>query len=210
VARILYLHGFASSPNGRKIALLRDALRPLGDVVVAPDLNRPSFGNLSFDAIVDEVVRAAGAEAPDVVVGSSLGALAALRAARRGLAAPLVLVAPALGFGSRWIQKLAPGDPVRFFHHGQGQELEIHRRFFEDMAVLNIDREPPPQRVTVLMGEQDESVPFEGVKSIWKRWEASGRLAPGSRFVGIPEGDHGLVAFVPMIAEAIRAAVGVR
>ncbi len=205
MATILYLHGFASSPDGRKIALLREALEPLGDRVVAPDLNQPSFHNLSFEAIVDETVRAAAAESPSAVIGSSLGALAALAASRRGVTVPLVLVAPALGFGSRWIEKLAPGDPARFFHHGQGRELEIHRRFFEDMAVLGVDREPPPQRVTVLMGERDESVPFEGVKATWDRWEGTGRLAPGSRFVAIPEGDHGLVEFVPEIAEAIRS-----
>lgn len=205
---VLYLHGFASSPSGRKIALLREALEPLGDRVVAPDLNRPSFRMLSFDAIVSEALRAATAESPSVVVGSSLGALAALAAAKRGMRAPLVLVAPALAFGSRWIDKLAPGDPVRFFHHGQGQELEIHRRFFEEMAALDVDREPPPQRVTVLMGERDESVPFEGVKATWTRWEASGRLAAGSRFVAIPEGDHGLVEFVPQITRAIRAVSG--
>jgi predicted esterase YcpF (UPF0227 family) len=208
VTAILYLHGFASSPNGRKIALLREALEPLGDRVVAPDLNRPSFRNMSFDAIVEEAVRAASAESPAVVVGSSLGALAALAASRRGVSAPLVLVAPALAFGSRWIEKLAPGDPVPFFHHGQGEELEIHRRFFEEMAVLHVDREPPPQRVSVLMGERDESVPFEGVKRTWESWEASGRLAPGSRFLAIPEGDHGLVAFVPEIAREIRALAG--
>jgi len=208
VKTVLYLHGFASSPSGRKIALLREALEPLGDRVVAPDLNRPSFRMLSFDAIVKEALRAATSESPSVVVGSSLGALAALAAAKQGMRTPLVLVAPALAFGSRWIDKLAPGDPVRFFHHGQGQELEIHRRFFEEMATLDVDREPPPQRVTVLMGERDESVPFEGVKATWTLWEASGRLAAGSRFVAITEGDHGLVEFVPQITRAIRVMSG--
>ncbi len=140
------------------------------------------------------------------MIGSSLGALAALAAARRGVVAPLVLIAPALGFGSRWIEKLAPGDPVRFFHHGQGRELSIHRRFFEEMALNSVDREPPPQRVIVVMGQRDESVPFDGVAAVWRRWQESGRLARGSRFVAIPEGDHGLVAFVDEIARAVREA----
>lgn len=204
---VLYLHGFASSPTGRKIALLREAL-PAGDFrLLTPDLNKPSFGKLDFDAIVDEALVVAKADLPDVVVGSSLGALVALAAARRGLSAPLVLIAPALGFGSRWIEKLAPGDPVRFFHHGQNRELEIHRRFFEQMARLKIDREAPAQRVTVLMGVNDESVPFDGVSEVWKRWEASGQLAKGSSFTAIPNGDHGLVDHVGLIAGAIRSSV---
>ncbi len=203
---VLYLHGFASSPAGRKVTLLREALEPEGYRVAAPDLNRPSFGKLDFEAIVSEAVRAAVAERPQVVVGSSLGALVALAAAREGaFAAPLVLVAPALGFGRRWIEKLAPGDPVRFFHHGQGRELEIHRRFFDQMAGNGVDRDPPPQTVVAIMGEEDESVPFSGVEETWKRWEASGRLAPGSRFVSIPGGDHGLIGSVDRIAEVIRS-----
>jgi predicted esterase YcpF (UPF0227 family) len=207
VRKVLYLHGFASSPSGRKIALLREALPPTDFHLVAPDLNKPSFEKLDFDAIVDETLAVADAEHPDVVVGSSLGALAALAASRRGLDAPLVLIAPALAFGSRWLEKLAPGDPVRFFHHGQGKELEIHRAFFEQMAQLKVDREAPRQRVAVLMGVNDESVPFAGVSETWKRWEASGQLAKGSSFTAIPNGDHGLVEHVGLIADAIRSSV---
>ncbi len=206
VRTVLYLHGFASSPAGRKIALLREVLEPEGYRLVAPDLNRPSFGELDFQAIVAEALRVADAEKPHAVVGSSLGALVALAASKAGgLSAPLILVAPALGFGGRWIEKLAPGDPVRFFHHGQGRELEIHRRFFEQMAANRVDQEPPPQRVVVIMGEEDESVPFAGVVEAWKRWEASGRLAPGSRFISIPHGDHGLIGSVDRIAETLRS-----
>jgi uncharacterized protein len=203
----LYLHGFASSPGGRKIALLNEPLPADQFRVVAPDLNRPSFARLDFDAMVSEALAAAKRDVPSVVVGSSLGALVALEASRRGIEAPLVLIAPALGFGSRWIEKLAPGDSIPFFHHGENQEIPIHRRFFEQMAASTVDREPPSQRVAVLMGAKDESVPFDGVYETWRRWEASTRLRPGSRFVAIPDGDHGLVEHVERIAEEIRASV---
>ena len=153
-----------------------------------------------------EAVRAASAADPAVVIGSSLGALVALEAERRGTRAPLVLVAPALGFGARWTEKLAPGDPVRFFHHGANRELSIHRRFFEQMAALDVDRDPPAVPVTIVMGEQDESVPYDGVRETWRRWEASGHLQPASRFLSIPGGDHGLVDHVGAIADAIRSA----
>ena len=203
---VLYLHGFASSPDGRKVSLLRETLEPEGYRVVAPDLNRPTFEKLDFEAMVTEAVRAAGAEKPSVGVGSSLGALVALAAAKEGsLTAPLILVAPALGFGQRWIENAAPGDPVRFYHYGQGRDLEVHRRFFQQMADNTIDQGPPPQKVIVVMGEKDESVPFSGVVDAWKRWETSGRLAAGSRFVPIPGGDHGLIASVDRIAEIIRS-----
>ena len=202
---VLYLHGFASSPAGRKIALLRKTLPADQYRVVAPDLNKPSFSKLDFEAIVAAALEAAEADPPAVVVGSSLGALATLEASRRGVEAPLVLVAPALAFGRRWIEKLAPGDPTPFFHHGENREIPIHRRFFEQMASLSLDRDPPPRPVTVVMGVKDESVPFEGVYATWRRWEASSGLAKGSRFIAIPDGDHGLVAHVDRIAAEVRA-----
>lgn len=142
---------------------------------------------------------------PAVVVGSSLGALVALEAARIALKAPLVLVAPALGFGSRWTERLPPGDPVRFFHFGEERELPIHRRFFEEMAQADPDRDPPEVPVTVFMGARDESVPIDLVRTVWRRWEESGRLCSGSRFVEIADGDHGLVDHVERIAAEIRS-----
>jgi len=141
-------------------------------------------------------------------VGSSLGALVALEASRRGIAAPLVLVAPALGFGSRWIDNLPAGDPLLFFHHGENREMPIHRVFFEQMASRPPDRDPPGPPVTAVMGRLDESVPFDRVRETWLLWERSGNLAPGSRWIEIQAGDHGLTGHVDEIAEAIRAVIG--
>ena len=94
--------------------------------------------------------------------------------------------------------------PSRSFHHGAGRELTVHRRFFEEMASVDADREPPAVPVVILMGRRDESVPFETVEGVWKSWEASGGLRPGSRFVEIADGDHGLLAHVDQIADEIR------
>jgi len=147
---------------------------------------------------------------PAVVVGSSLGALVALEAGRTALAAPLVLIAPALGLRRRWIERLPPGDPLPFIHHGEERELFIHRRFFEEMTQVEADRDPPVTPAIVIMGRQDESVPIGLVRDVWARWQASGRLREGSRFVEIPEGDHGLTAHVDRIADAILAAAALR
>lgn len=200
---VLYLHGFASSPRGRKVGLLRERLEPRGLRVLAPDLNVPSFERLDFKAMTRISVWEVRRHLPAVVVGSSLGAMVALAVARIALRAPLALVAPALGFGERWKAKLPSGDPVRFFHHGAGREIEIHRRFFEEMARIEVDRDPPEVPVAVVMGRLDETVPFGQVSEVWKRWESSGKLAPGSRLVEIPEGDHGLVGHVDRIAQEI-------
>jgi pimeloyl-ACP methyl ester carboxylesterase len=201
---ILYLHGFASSPSGRKVTRLTELLSPEGFRLVAPDLNRPSFERLDFEAMVETALAEAKASPPAVLVGSSLGSLVALEAAGRGVAAPLVLIAPAIGFGGRWTDKLPGDELLRFFHHGAGEEKPIHRRFFEQMAQTAAGRKAPASPVTVIMGRKDESVPFELVEAAWCRWVASKKLPAGSHFVEIPEGDHGLLEFVPQIAEEIR------
>jgi pimeloyl-ACP methyl ester carboxylesterase len=203
---VLYLHGLASSPRGRKVEALRAILEPRGFRVIAPDLNIPSFERLDFRAMSRFSLWEMKKHLPAVVVGSSLGALVALEAGRTVLAAPLVLIAPALGFGKRWTENLPPGETVPFFHHGEGKKLLIHRRFFEAMAGVDADRAPPSMPVTVVMGRQDESVPFPLVRDVWTSWERSGRLAEGSRFVEVPDGDHGLTAFVDRIAEEIVSA----
>jgi pimeloyl-ACP methyl ester carboxylesterase len=203
VTKILYLHGFASSPAGRKIAALRTLLESRGVGVVAPDLNVPSFLDLEFEAMVRVALAEWERERLAVVVGSSLGALVAIEAGRRGMGAPLLLIAPAIGFGQRWVEKLPAGDPLSFFHHAEGRDLPIRRRFFESLAAVENDDDPPAVPVVVVMGTRDDSVPIAHVREIWRQWDASGRLVPGSRFVEIAGGDHGLVEYAPVLADNI-------
>ncbi|HYK42869.1 MAG TPA: YqiA/YcfP family alpha/beta fold hydrolase [Thermoanaerobaculia bacterium] len=207
---VLYLHGFASSPRGRKVEALRELLAPAGLRVVAPDLNIPSFQKLDFKGMSRMAFWEAKKHMPAVIVGSSLGAMVALDVARIAPAPALVLIAPAIAFGARWTEKLPAGESVPFFHHGEGRELPIHRRFFEQMAALDVDSRPPSMPVTIVMGENDESVPFEGVRAAWESWERSGGLAPRSRFVAIPGGDHGLVDHVERIRDEVLASAAVK
>lgn len=202
---VLYFHGFSSSPGSAKITALRPLLAPHGIELNAPDLNVPSFERLDFDAVVEHAVATAQATPPRAMVGSSLGALVALSVAQRGIHVPLVLIAPALGAARRWSTKIPDGDPVMTFNHARGVDAPIHRAFFEQMTRLHVDDEPPPSRVTVIMGRKDETVPFDIVEEIWRKWETSG-LVEGSRFIVLEEGDHSLVANADAIRDTILEA----
>ena len=202
MSRVLYFHGFASSPASAKITTLRPLLEPHGIVLDAPDMNVPSFARLDWNAMVDLALRHAHANPPAVLVGSSLGALVALEVARRDVSAPLVLIAPALGVGARWKTRLPDGDPVMVWNHAINADAPIHRAFFDQMNSVDVDADPPRTPVVVFMGRRDETVPFDLVEETWQRWESTG-LAPGSRLVVFDEGDHGLTAYVDQIALAI-------
>jgi hypothetical protein len=45
------------------------------------------------------------------------------------------------------------------------------------------------------------------VQDCWRRWEASGRLVPGSKLIEIPEGDHELAGHGQLIEEMIVEAL---
>jgi len=205
---VLYFHGFASSPVGRKVEALTTLLAPDHIKLNVPDLNVPSFERLDFQAMVAEGVKAGRRLPPRAIVGSSLGALVSLGVLQRGVKAPLVLIAPALGVASRWPERIGSVDPVLVYNFALDRESPIHREFFDQMAGVTVDQEPPPVPVTVIMGRHDESVPFDRVLGVWEKWDRSGALIPGSKFIEIPNGDHGLTSFVDIIADEIRAAVG--
>ena len=204
---VLYFHGFASSPASAKITALRPLLEPHGIELDTPDLNAPSFEQLDFEAMVARALEHARRTPPRAIVGSSLGALVALAVSRQWRTGnpacpPLVLIAPALGIAERWRTKLPDGDPISVWNHARNANAPIHRAFFLQMANLHVDAEPPSSPVTVIMGRQDETVPFEHVWRTWNEWRATGKLAPGSNFIDL-DGDHGLVAHTDIIAAAI-------
>lgn len=205
--RVLYLHGFASSPDGRKATAVRTLLNGSGIEIVAPDLNLPSFRELDFDTMAATAFATAVDCGARAVVGSSLGALVALEVIRRGYSAPAILIAPALGVAEAWLPRVPAGDPVRLFHYGENRELPIHRAFFERVARIDVDRMPPAVPVTVVMGRLDESVPFDAVRGTWDRWMSSGLLRDGSTFIELTDGDHGLSAHADRVASEIKLAV---
>jgi pimeloyl-ACP methyl ester carboxylesterase len=206
VPNVLYIHGFASSPQSAKLVALKELLEP--DIeLISPDMNRPSFEHLDFEAMMQLALAEARRVSPRVIVGSSLGGLVALELVRRGVVVPVVLIAPAVGVGERWKSKLPAGDPIEVFNHARSGQAPIHRAFFEAMVSIRPESEPPASHVTVIMGRKDESVPFDWVRGVWETWTNSGKVIAGSRFIEIAGGDHGLVAHVELIAREIRAAV---
>jgi len=100
--RIVYLHGFASSPESGKARFFAGKFRELGVPFAAPQLDEGNFEGLTISGQLGVVEKAVGGE-PVVLMGSSLGGyIAALYAARNVQVEKLVLLAPAFHFPTRW------------------------------------------------------------------------------------------------------------
>ncbi|MBV9495439.1 MAG: hypothetical protein JOZ54_14415 [Acidobacteria bacterium] len=203
---VLYLHGFASSPASAKITALRPRVEPHGIRLDTPDLNVPTFETLDWDAVVDRALDHARRTPPRAIAASSMGALVALTLVQRGVEVPLVLIAPAFGVAKRWLPRLPTGDALTVFNFARNANATIHRRFFDQIVAIEPEAQVPPVRTTILMGRDDETVAFVDVESVWNRWRAHG-VAAGSKFIEIPDGDHGLTEHVDRIAAELVEAV---
>ncbi len=164
---VIYLHGFASSPQSRKAQFFRERLLGEGFSVEIPDLACGDFKNLTVSGqlrIVEQLL----AEGPATLIGSSMGGyLAALSAVRcRENVEKVILLAPAFGLHALWTQELGQeklatwrnNGTIPVFHYGEGKELPLAFNLMEDAAQY----EPSPdirQPGLIFHGLNDPVVP---------------------------------------------------
>ncbi|MDR3670391.1 MAG: YqiA/YcfP family alpha/beta fold hydrolase [Holophaga sp.] len=197
---LVYLHGFASGPQGNKACHCRAWAEARHIPFHAPDLNLPDFEHLTVTAQVEAVTALLRSLAePPVVVGSSMGGLVAAAAAHQGApAARLILLAPAFGFarrrlsGRRWAGYRKRGT-MPTFHHAQGQWLTLGPQLLPDLPLWQDDQDwQLAVPMAILHGRQDESVPLA-------ESEAFAARHPGA-VLRIMDDDHGLLAPASLVA----------
>jgi len=149
--RILYLHGFSSSPNSSKARHIAAKLREAGANVDVPRLDAGDFEHLTISGQL-RVIEDVAAGEPVALIGSSMGGyLAALYAARHAEVSRVVLLAPAFRFAKRWEESMGPAKvadwrakgslPVfhfDFYRIGDEQELLAlgWDEYLEETAVI--------------------------------------------------------------------------
>jgi uncharacterized protein len=165
--RILYLHGFASSPASSKARFFCDRLTRAGFAVEIPHL-APDFEHLTITGQLDVIARAA-ADQPVSLIGSSMGGyLAALYAARHPEVSYVAMLAPAFGFASRWPQRLGEAavedwkrtGALEVFHYGEGRTRLVSYELLEDGARYE-DYPEVTQPCLIYHGIHDDVVPVE-------------------------------------------------
>ncbi len=200
--RVVYLHGFASSPESTKAAFFRDRLRELEVPFVCPNLNEPDFRSLTMTRMLDQLrgVIEAGS-APVSLVGSSLGGTVAVLAAERFRSSVdrLILLAPAVMFAKPGHHLLPPErvaewrakGALPFFHYADNQERLLDAAFYEDTLRYDAFNASVAQPVLVFQGLHDESVPYRIV-------EAFANARPNV-MLSLLDDDHQLIKSLPRI-----------
>ncbi len=164
--RILYLHGFASSPASSKARFFAERLRGAGALIDIPDLAAGDFEHLTISGQLRVIERAAAGD-PVALIGSSMGGyLAALYAARHPEVSRVVLLAPAFGFAGRWAERMGAGavdawrktGTVEVFHHGDNRNCPLSIALLDD-GLKYEDYPDFRQPALIFHGAQDDVVP---------------------------------------------------
>jgi pimeloyl-ACP methyl ester carboxylesterase len=164
--RILYLHGFASSPASSKARFFAERLRTAGARIDIPDLADGDFEHLTISGQLRVIARA-GAGDPVALVGSSMGGyLAALYAARHPEVSRVVLLAPAFGFAAHWAERMGAEavaawretGTVEVFHYGEKRQHPLSYALLDD-GLRYEDYPDFRQPALIFHGAQDDIVP---------------------------------------------------
>jgi uncharacterized protein len=213
--RFLYLHGFASSPGSRKAVSLAAHFASRGVTLELLDLRVPSFEHLRLSEIIRTTAAAIGGSADRaVLIGSSLGGLAAARLAEADArVAALVLLAPAFQLARRWKERLGADEIERWRTEGfrvvtdykTGLPARVDVGFLDDVEAVD----SPPDRHDEA-GWPDVRVPVlivHGITDDTVEIEASREFAAGKRHVKLVEVDdgHELAASLDRIAAEVDA-----
>jgi len=166
--RLIYLHGFASSPGSNKARRFAQAFAERGLELEVPDLNEGDFRRLTLSRQLALLERLTARQGPRsaLLFGSSMGGyVAALFAARTDRVGALVLMAPAFGFIERWAERMSEAALAEWqrrgampvLHHATGRLEPIGWSIVEDARTHPAY---PEVHVPTLVfhGRSDESV----------------------------------------------------
>lgn len=204
---ILYLHGFASSPQSRKARVFQEHFAARGLELLVPDLAEGGFRNLTITGQLAIIERTADSR-PVSIIGSSMGGyLAALYASRHPEVEKTVLLAPAFGFGRLWSEKLGPEamaewkwtGVIETMNYAEGALAELGWQLMED--ALRYEDEPAVMQPTLIYhGIHDDVVPV-GVSRAFTRTRTCAELRE-------VDSDHELANVVDEIWDGIVLFLG--
>lgn len=187
---ILYLHGFTSGPQSKKVQLLaeRMAQRGCADRLICPQL--PAAPQEAI-TLAEEIVQKVGSGGTAItVVGSSLGGFYATHLAEKhGLNA--VLINPAVVAALELERYLGPQTWLY-----SGEPFEFTCQHIDELRALEVPRLAAPSRYWLLAEEGDETLDYR---------QAVTRYA-GAKQTVLPGGDHSFTRWEDYLDEVLTFA----
>jgi len=194
--RHVYVHGLSSSPQSKKGLVMADGLASRGHVLLRPDMNLPSFEQLTLTAQVEALERlAAELCGPLTLVGSSLGGLVSLIFASRhpDRVRRLLLIAPAFKVVGHRLASMAGTTlsewqrqgHIEMVHYADNRMHRLGYQLVQDANGFDFESLSPAMPTLIVHGTQDEVIPVDTVRA----WAARRN---GVRLVELPGGDHSL------------------
>lgn len=187
---ILYLHGFTSGPQSRKVQALaaRMAASGVADRLLCPQLPASPAAAI---ALAEGLLRKVGAGRTAVtLVGSSLGGFYATHLAEKH-ALKAVLVNPAVVAAIELERYLGPQT---WLH--SGEPFEFTRQHIDELRALEVPRLADPSRYWLLAEEGDETLDYR---------QAVARYA-GAKQTVLPGGDHSFTRWDDYLDDILRFA----
>lgn len=186
---VIYLHGFASSPESSKATFFAERFGANGIKFLCPDLNQPVFSALTVSRMLQQLEKRISSLPPGeiVLMGSSLGGFVAVEAAARQVGAArhpisrLVLLAPAVELEwDRW-SEVGPGGIERWrttghvevFHYALDRAERLKFAFYEDAGRYDPASRQLALPMLIFQGWHDESVSPEIVRRFAQRQPAA-------------------------------------
>jgi pimeloyl-ACP methyl ester carboxylesterase len=209
-ARVLYLHGFASSARSTKAAYFEQWFASLRVPFRCPDFNEPDFKSLTMTRMLrqleTELTSDGSSASPATLIGSSLGGTLAILAAARfaDRVDRVVLFAPAVMFAKPGHHLLPPQrieewrrtGTLQFFHYAYGEERPLDFAFYEDSLRHDALEAAFAQPTLAFQGVRDASVDYRTV-------EEFARTRPNVALTLLDD-DHQLTASLPRIRDGME------
>ena len=171
---VIYLHGFASSPESSKATFLAERFAAAGVKFLCPDLNQPAFSTLTVSRMLQQVEKRISSLPPGeiVLMGSSLGGFVAVEAAARQVGEArhpitrLILLAPAVELewdswsevGPGGIERWRETGGVEVFHYAEDRIHRLEFGFYEDAERYHPASRRLPLPLLIFQGRHDTSV----------------------------------------------------